>query len=72
MKIIQVYCLPYSATGTTDKMASAVAEAAAKKLGVSVESIGLVKLSCSMGHPNLAASSSASVFTVRSVFPVAL
>ena len=43
MKINKVYCLTYSATGTTDKVASAVAEAAAKKLGVSVESIGFTK-----------------------------
>ena len=43
MKIDHVYCLTYSATGTTDKVASAVAEAAAKKLGLSVESIGFTK-----------------------------
>lgn len=43
MNIEKVYCLCYSATGTTDKIASAVAEAAAKKLGVPVESIGFTK-----------------------------
>ena len=39
MKIEKVWALCYSATGTTDKVTSAVAEAAAKKLGVPMESI---------------------------------
>lgn len=43
MNIEKVYCLTYSATGTTDKVASAVAEGAAKKLGVPVEAIGFTK-----------------------------
>ncbi|MDD5931261.1 MAG: 4Fe-4S binding protein [Oscillospiraceae bacterium] len=39
MKIEKVYCLCYSATGTTGKVVSAVAEAIAKKLNVPMESI---------------------------------
>ena len=39
MNITKVWALCYSATGMTDKLTSAVAEAAAKKLGVPVESI---------------------------------
>lgn len=43
MKIEKVWALCYSATGTTDKLTSAVAEAAAKKLGVPMESVGFTK-----------------------------
>lgn len=39
MNIKKVWALCYSATGTTDKLTCAVAEAAAKKLGVPVETI---------------------------------
>ena len=34
MKITKVWAICYSATGTTEKITNAVAEAAAKKLGV--------------------------------------
>ena len=43
MKIEKVWALCYSTTGTTDKLTSAVAEAAAKKLGVPMESVGFTK-----------------------------
>lgn len=43
MNIEKVWALCYSATGTTDKITSAAAEAAAKKLGVPMEPIRFTK-----------------------------
>lgn len=43
MKITKVWAICYSATGTTEKITNAVAEAAAKKLGVPMEAIGFTR-----------------------------
>ena len=43
MNIEKVWALSFSATGTTDKLTCAAAEAAAKKLGVPMEAVGFTR-----------------------------